>query len=85
VAQTHAPDAEHLERSHEIGIDNLSKLPNDSVAIDLLLLQSDELRYCPSHRQVVRFGQALLDTCKELDGVMEAGDAQARYLFSPFA
>ena len=57
-------------RNHDIGIDNLSKLPNGKRAIDLLFDLVDDLPYRPDADEVLRMGARLIAADAMLDQVV---------------
>jgi hypothetical protein len=54
------PPGKEGSRSHEIGVDELSRLPLGGFAIDALFEMADELPYCPDHEEIVAMGKALI-------------------------
>jgi len=54
------PPGKTQSRSHEIGVDELSRLPMGGFAIDALFEVADELPYCPDHEEIVALGKRLI-------------------------
>jgi hypothetical protein len=57
-------------RTHELGIDVLSKMPWGKMAIRELFFNADILEYCPDHREVVRLGKAIIRAVIDLDTLL---------------
>ena len=55
------------ERTHELGIDELSRKRFGYIAIQLLHEHASELNYCPDHGEVVSLGEALVKVCCEVE------------------
>ena len=67
-------------RSHEIGIDQLSKLPLGHLAIEALWDISEDWKYCPDHEDVVQRGKAVIKMYMELEVFCEKRRRQKTYL-----
>ena len=57
-------------RTHEVGIDRLSKLQRGKMAIQTLLDNVDDFAYCPNHRQVVQLGKSIIKFSIDLDRLL---------------
>jgi hypothetical protein len=71
---------EQRPRSHEIGIDELSKLPMGRFAIDALWGVADELTYCPDYDEILALGRTLICAYAELEVLCEKRRRQKVYL-----
>jgi hypothetical protein len=58
-------------RTHELGIDRLSKLLYGKMAIRELFHNVDELTYCPDHKEVVKLGKAIIRMVIDVDTLLD--------------
>jgi hypothetical protein len=74
------PPGKTQSRSHEVGVDQLAKLPLGSLAIDALFEIADELPYCPNNEEIVAMGKALIKAHAEFRMLREERKKKQTYL-----
>jgi hypothetical protein len=65
-----SPPGETRLKTHEVGIDQLSNLPNGNEAIEALFELVDDLNYCPDCHEVVWLGKVVIKANDELDALL---------------